>query len=208
MKMQVYKALADCYFQPDEQLSAAVVTLEHVLQEWIPEQAEQVQYMHQELNRDGKDLQNLTQEYSRLFVGPFELLAPPFGSVYFQQKGQQPQVMSDSTLDAEEFYRQAGLNLSQGFNSPPDHISAELEFMYFLLYKEDQALQKDDPSLALEYSNLRTSFLQKHLGLWGPVFAHRVTKTSSSEFYKSLGQITHAVIHQDKQDSGVERMPR
>ncbi len=200
MKMQVYKALADCYFQPDEQLYDAVQRLKQGIDSWIPENIHLALGMDQELKIQNNDLLELIREYSRLFVGPFDLLAPPYGSLYFQHKHPVPQIMDSSTFDVQEAYSRAGLNVAQDFNSPPDHISAELEFMYFLLFQEFRALENNDPEEALNFKNQRKTFLQRHLGIWGPVFAGKVAENTKSVFYLNLARLTKEVLMKDKKE--------
>ncbi|WP_291318538.1 molecular chaperone TorD family protein [Desulfonatronospira sp.] len=205
--MQVYKSLADCYFQPDEKLYPAVQQLVDSLQDLEPELAEHARTMQQDLLKRRDDLLELTKEYSRLLVGPYELQAPPFGSIYFQHKSRQARLMDDSTRDVEEIYRKAGVNLDREFNSPPDHISAELEFMYYLLYHEHASREAGDENQAMDWHTQRTHFMQKHLGLWGPLFADTLTRNADSPFYHELGRLTKAFIVKDKIDMKVMRPP-
>ncbi|MFN2356106.1 MAG: molecular chaperone, partial [Desulfopila sp.] len=71
--------------------------------------------------------QDLLVEYARLFVGPFELLAPPYGSVYLETGRR---LMGDSTIAVQHMYTNAGLTLD--VQEAPDHIALELEFMHYL----------------------------------------------------------------------------
>jgi len=77
------------------------------------------------------ELQPLQVEYARLFVGPFHVEAPPYGSVYLETNGR---LMGESTIAVKKFYQKYGLELDQDFSELPDHISAELEFVYYLLF--------------------------------------------------------------------------
>ena len=79
-----------------------------------------VQKMRKEFGTDA-DLEAFKVEFSRLFVGPYEMLAAPYGSVYLEDGRR---MMGDSTLDVKNRYREAGLNTAKTFKDAPDHISA------------------------------------------------------------------------------------
>lgn len=204
--MQVYKSLADCYFQPDEKLVQAVQRISTVIKDWNQELLlEPALEMQKAMESQGQELTALKKEYSRLFVGPFELAAPPYGSIYFQHKMQNQQIMDDSAADAQNAYRKAGVDTPQDFNDPPDHIAVELEFMYYLLYHENHARENGDEASAIDLRTQRLDFLKRHLGLWGPVFADTLQKNTESDFYRNLAKLTKAVILKDRQELGLAR---
>ncbi len=70
------------------------------------------------------------------FLFLFCMLAPPYGSVYLERERT---VMGESTLDVVRRYRQEGLDISADFHDAPDHITAELEFVHFLIFKALEA---------------------------------------------------------------------
>ena len=203
--MQVYKSLADCYFQPDEKLVQAVQRINPAIEEWDQDLLEPALEMQKVVESRDKEMLDLKKEYSRLFVGPFELAVPPYGSIYFQHNMQNQQIMDDSAVKAQNAYRKAGVNMSEDFNDPPDHIAVELEFMYYLLYHENQALENKDQASAIDFRTQRLDFLKRHLGLWGPVFADTLFKNTSSDFYRHLARLTKSVILKDKQELGLTR---
>ena len=141
----------------------------------------------------------LRKEHARLFVGPFELQAPPFGSVYLDEGRQ---LMGESTQAVLHFYQLAGLAPAPDFKNPPDHVVAELEFMVYLLFNEER-LERDNPEQAETLAALRSEFLDRHLGSWGPTFARQVTAQSTTEFYRGLGRLTECLLQQAMAAEGV-----
>jgi len=130
-------------------------------------------------------------DYARLFLGPFKLLAPPYGSVYLEDG----KLMSDSTLAAKALYEQEGLDIV--LKDAPDHISVELEFMYFLVLKESEARDNSDLKEAARLHEKQASFLQTHLGRWIRPFAHNIERNAQTEFYKALGFATKNFVLED-----------
>ena len=54
-------------------------------------------------------------------------------------------------MAVRRMYLDTKLNLSNDFKEPPDHISIELEFMYYLAFKEIEALESNNEDLSRSY---------------------------------------------------------
>lgn len=127
--------------------------------------------------------EDLTVDYAKLFVGPDELIAPPYGSVYLDEE---TRLMGDSTMEVIDAYREAGLSMDEEFMEVPDHITAELEFMYYLIFKEVEAIEKSEDNTALYFMGMRESFFSRSLGQWILPFCEKIKEGTDNEFYKSL----------------------
>ena len=119
--------------------------------------------------------------------------APPYGSVYLDGERQ---IMGKSTLEVRNNYREAGLDISTDFRNPPDHIAAELEFMYFIIFKEIEALENSDVDTTIDYLEKQRAFLNEHLGAWVSEFAAFVEQKAESKFYRNLAKATKVFIEQ------------
>jgi TorA maturation chaperone TorD len=129
--------------------------------------------------------EELAVAHAKLFVGPFELQAPPYGSLYLES---QKRLMGDTTMEVLDMYRRAGLALSGDFKDAPDHIAAELEFMYFLIAKELQALRKGNRVDAFGYLKMQHEFHDKYLRPWMEPFVEMIRTGSEHEFYRLLAK--------------------
>ena len=176
----VYKVLAECYHPPDEKLlatlgdfgEAAGGALSKLVQSAPP----------------AGDLERHAVDFSSLFLGPFKLLAPPYGSVYLEDG----KFMGNSTLEVRELYRQEGLDIA--LKDAPDHISAELEFIYFLALKEAEARENSDLKQAECLRSKQASFLQTHLGQWIEAFTQNIEKNAQTNFYKIVAYATMQLV--------------
>ncbi len=128
------------------------------------------------------DYQKLAVEFTRLFIGPFGTIAPPYGSFYMEEG----RLMGDSTLKTMDYYIMAGLTKSKDFKDLPDHISAELEFMYYLVSNEATFLINGALDNALEVNSLSESFLEEILLPWVAPFAKQIKDNTSHEYFTSL----------------------
>lgn len=188
---EVLKILADCYHQPDESLAGRIENLEASLESFGEATALMARTLLSEL--DQNDMGPLLVDFAKLFVGPFELTAPPFGSVYLEEGHK---LMGDSTMDVKQIYRLGGLDISDDFSNPPDHIAAELEFLYYLHVREE-GLRETEPETADMVQELRKEFLSRHLGAWGIQFAEKVRDNATTEFFQTLGGLTKIVIEHE-----------
>ena len=185
-----YKLLAECYYAPTERLRQDVKRLACSLQAMGSPAYEAVDRMDAAV-LGGESLEELAIDYSRLFVGPFALLAPPFGSIYLEQERR---LMADSTQAVERYYREAGLELAEGFNGTPDHIAAELEFLYLLIWRETAARRSGDADALAAATALRRRFLTEHLGAWVGPFAAAVTEGAQTAHYRELAALTDRFV--------------
>jgi putative dimethyl sulfoxide reductase chaperone len=131
-------------------------------------------------------------DYTKLFVGPYGLLTSPYGSAYLEDA---KAVMGDSTMDVKKRYREEGLDIS--LKEAPDHIVIELEFMYFLAFKEIEAIGNSDDGGAARYREKQKAFLDTHLGIWVSEFADNVEANAQTGFYKYLARITKSFVMKD-----------
>lgn len=179
-----YKILADCYYRPDERLLEAIESFDD---EAVDELISAV--VRSAPSAD--DLERHTVDHSRLFVGPFKLLAPPYGSIYLEDG----KFMGNSTLAVSNLYRQEGLDIV--LKDAPDHISVELEFMHYLALGEANAHENSDPGLAESFRDKQESFLRTHLGDWIEPFTNNVETNAQTDFYKTLARITRQFVLED-----------
>jgi len=166
----IVKFLSECFHYPDnEQINA------------LKDYKDKLPDRYSDIIVKIEDIKEMQVDYSRLFVGPFELLSAPYGSVYLEDGRK---TLGDSTMDVVQFYQQE--NLSLQFKELPDHIAVELEFLYFLMAKELMFLDNDD----LEQSKLclekQKQFINRHLANWINDFTDLIIQNANSDFYSQV----------------------
>ena len=177
-----YKFLSDCYYLPDEGFLQKVVDIAKAdnyfaeLSAHVPPLAE---------------LESLKVDFARLFVGPYKLLAPPYGSVYLEDG----KLVGDSTMNVKMWYEKEGLDIV--IKDAPDHITMELEFMYYLITKQIEAIKDSNQQELQSYVPKQASFLQVHLARWLPRFVEKVQQNAQAEFYVQLARLTNNFVQKD-----------
>ena len=176
-----FKLLAACFYEPErdwfieEQLCT---NLQRLLDGWASGAAKAASNMSLGLN--AADQHNLSVDHAALFVGPFELIAPPYGSVYLEKNRT---VMGDSTMQVQRRYRDAGMAVD--IQEPPDHIAIELEFMHHLCMKEAESIASGDQQEAEKFRAMQRDFYRNALH-WVPQFCSAVREGSTNYFYSEL----------------------
>jgi DMSO reductase family type II enzyme chaperone len=188
-----YKLLAECYYPPVEATREHVRQLSRNLKK-IGSPAAEAADRTMAAWQTHENFEELAIDHARLFVGPFALLAPPYGSVYLEGERR---LMGDSTLAAGECYHEVGLEVAAGFNGTPDHIAVELEFMHFLVVKELDALTGGYLDRAQNFRQKQRAFLERHLAAWVPDFSRSVEEQAQTQFYQSLAATTRIFIESD-----------
>jgi len=192
IRKDIYHCLAKLYQLPDGDTREYVVDLLDNLDFIDPDSRlpkDISRWLQCDISQD-----DLLIEYSRLFLGPYQVLAPPYGSIYLDG---QKQIMGESTQDVVRQYRESGLEISSSFNNPPDHLCAELEYLEFLVHKSIAASEKGDLDELESLINKQISFLTSHPGSWVPEFANRIAGSANLEFYRALTNVSLAFLVQD-----------
>ena len=194
-RMEAFRLLSDCYLLPDAGLSEKLENLEFNMANVCEPAAKWIQKMRKEFET-GADLEALKVDFSKLFVGPYKLFAAPYGSVYLDGDRK---VMGDSTLDVKNRYRKAGLDTAKNFKDAPDHITAELEFMYYLIFKAVEAFASSDAETAIGFFQKQKSFLEDHLMAWVPEFVNSIIEYAENPFYLNLAKATATFLKENYQ---------
>jgi TorA maturation chaperone TorD len=177
-----YKLLSECYYLPDDGLVRKIAGFTQTDTSF----AGLISHLP-----PATGLDSLRVDYAALFVGPYKLLAPPYGSVYLETH----RVMGDSTSDVSNFYRNEGLDIV--IKDAPDHIAVELEFMHYLAVKQIEATKDANLQRLQAYRHRQCAFLRIHLARWMPEFAENVRRHAQTAFYRTLAKLTEIFIQKD-----------
>ena len=136
-------------------------------------------------------LEEAKDEYTRLFIGPVSLVAPPWESVYGQKDAM---LFQESTLEVRNTYRQFGL-IPEGYpHVADDSLALELHFMALLAQRGLDAFYagKND-----DLSADSADFLKKHLLVWVPKFLERMKGARSNILYPQMCLVLDEFLRKD-----------
>lgn len=183
------RLLAACYYEPGPEFAEEKVfdSMLEAATRIHPELAGHAKHLGEDYAAEGHD--RLLLDYTRLFLGPNQIIAKPYGSIWLEGGNT---VMGESTMAALKLYEEGGFDMSEAFREVPDHIAVELEFLYLLIFRENEAHRNGE---ALQGKmDLRKRFLDRHLGRWVGPFSSAVIAGAQSAFYHRLAQLTLAFV--------------
>ena len=193
-RAEIYRLLSACFYQPEAAFLDEDVfgQLKLAMDKLAPERAADVAAMEGGF-RDS-DCETLMLDYTRLFLGPFGILAKPYGSVYLDGENI---VMGDSTMRALALYREGGFAVAEDFREMPDHVAVELEFLYLLSLRLGEEREAGEKA---RFGALKRGFLEAHLGQWIGEFAGAMRKGAKTLFYRQLADMTEQVVLEDMRE--------
>jgi len=97
-------------------------------------------------------------QFNRLFVGPDQIAAPPYASVYLEKS---PVLMGSSTLGVRKIYASLGLEVPCKGSIPDDFIAFELDAICAIMTREK-----------LDLTTLK-QLISGHMTKWIPCFCER-----------------------------------
>jgi len=189
---KIYRLLAACFYPPQKILfekERLFENLHSLVKVSMPEASATYEQLGVCFAQNSEE--ELTVAYAELFVGPFELAAPPYGSVYLDGARR---VMGDSTIETMKLYEAAGLVLDDTQKEVPDHIAIELEFLYYLTTKSIEAVSKGDNELFVRFEDIRSQFVNNFLGKWVGPFCENIRKKTTNSFYLALSDCLESSI--------------
>ncbi|MEE7531706.1 Tat proofreading chaperone DmsD [Klebsiella huaxiensis] len=125
------------------------------------------------------DDEPLPQAWQRLFIGPWALPAPPWGSVWLDKESV---LFGDSTLALREWMRANGISLAEQRSEPEDGFGTLLLLAAWLCESgQDEAF---------------TQLLAWHLLPWSGRFLSVFIADGGNPFYQALGQLALATLAQ------------
>lgn len=196
-KANLYKVLSELFNKPNDNLLELFEPLKNSLQALYPDLVTYGEVLEEEFNNiynQDEDLTPLAVEHARLFIGPFDVLAPPYSSIYLESGRR---LQGESTQYAVDIYKEAGIEISKDFKDIPDHIKVELEFVYYLYF---QYVETNE----LTYLNILAKFIHTHLSKWILPFKEQLQTRGNLHFYKKLADLTAKVVMCEREELSSE----
>lgn len=167
------------YFPPDsEQAQPLFQWLQ--THAWMPEWpyggAERLQQIADSIAGNIASAESDEEAFQRLFVGPYALPAPPWGSVYLDRESV---LFGDSTLNLREWMRRHGIEPHKVQAEPEDHIG--------LMLMMSAWLAENSPELLDE-------FLAMHLFPWAFRYLSLLEQGADHPVYQGIARLTQVTL--------------
>ena len=135
-------------------------------------------------------------EFTRLFIGPIRLVAPPWESMYV---GKESMLFQESTLAVRRFYQSYGLQPEGYPRVADDSLALELAFMSKMAERACTAFGEDKREELRSALSGACEFLTEHMLVWIPKFLERMKDSPSDVLYPQLCLILSAFLSADRQ---------
>lgn len=129
---------------------------------------------------------HLEECYIRLFVSAKQGIAAPLYESCYEFEG--APLMGTAAAEMKERFEAKGLSVAENLQEPPDHLSIELEYVYFLL---DKGRRERDDRLPVEASEFAADTMLP----WVSVFEEKLARQEECRFYSLAARILVEVLH-------------
>ena len=176
------KMVAGTYFQPFR-------TLKNVLKFHPPDVLQRIESGLKNFTDADSLFQYLEAEYVRLFISHRHgITAPLYESCYVGvEPGETASLMGKPAIMMNKRLQSSGLSIGHEISEPPDHISIELEYLYYLLEK---GWTEGRPALF----NEAVSFATNSMLPWVSKFRERLAGESECRYYFFIASIVTACL--------------
>ncbi|MBU4255137.1 MAG: molecular chaperone TorD family protein [Acidobacteria bacterium] len=187
-----FRFLSQAYLEPPDEKWLTRVKEDDMFSEWpLPgreQMAEGLRRMQAYFSDwSPADLDQLKEDFTRLFIGLESTLAPPYESVYI---GRDQILFDQSTLVIRDVYARFGLEISNRGAEPEDHIGYELEFVSLLCQKTVDALNSEDRPGADTFQQAALEFTRNHLLNWIQPFTEKVIAAARTDYFRGVAHLT------------------
>lgn len=138
----------------------------------------------------GTLFQFLEEAYVRLFINARQgITAPLYASCYVDDRssGENASLMGPPAVLMKQKLESRGLSLSETMHEPPDHLSIELEYLYFLLQKG----WADNDHAPLSES---VTFAGEVMLPWTTILRERIADENVCRFYPLITSVTVSIL--------------
>lgn len=179
--------LSACFYEPapefaDEKLFDSILMAARRIDPHLADSARKLG-----LAFEAQDLETLLVDYTRLFLGPVDALAQPYGSSWLKTPEPGDEDPPPSVL---QLYSDGGFDIDEEISELPDHVAIELEFLYLLTFNENRSRAAGELDNLAATEHLHRHFLNEHLGAWIGPFTDAMLAGAETAFYRELAEFT------------------
>jgi len=134
-------------------------------------------------------------DFTRMFIGPYKLPAPPWESAY---RTKERLLFQEHTLKVRQTYLKYGLQAPGYPAEPDDHIGLELDFMHQTTRMALTHVERGEGEALTALLRDQMAFLEEHLLAWAPRFAADVVHSAQTDFYRGMARILTGFLAIDR----------
>ena len=138
-----------------------------------------------------REPEEVAEEFTHLFLGPFAPKVNPFESYYLTGH-----VFRAPLVAVRAFLKRLGLEKQEDeFSEPEDVLAFELEVMRWLVGKQMTATNPEEET---RWLRLQADFLKEHLLIWAPTCAQDIERAEGANFYHGAAMILRGFLEVER----------
>ncbi|MCM3691870.1 TorD/DmsD family molecular chaperone [Neobacillus niacini] len=130
--------------------------------------------------------ENLHWDYTKMFIGPFEILASPWESVYVRKD---KLLFQQTTMDVRNLYKKYGFQAGELNIEADDHIGLEIDFLYHLNQLAIESAESQSATALQEIQYLlreQKLFIENHLAEFVPALVSKIGEHADTDFFRGM----------------------
>ena len=139
--------------------------------------------------------------FNSLYVGPGEMLAPPWESVH---RSKTKLTFQEPTLQVRELYRRFGVEAPAIHREPDDHLGLELAFVATLSDRAAANAAGGDAAQLARCLQAQRDFLENHLLAWAPTCLALVEGHAETDYYRGASRLALGSLSESARLCGVK----
>ncbi len=187
-----YRFLGRCFHEPPNADWMAALARDRMFREWPFPSAEDDAVAGLALltafceSWEPAMLGRLTWDFNRLFVGPGEMRAAPWESVY---RSKTKLTFQEPTLAVRALYERFGFVSPAIHREPDDHLALELDFLAALAGLAAEAAAHGNANRLAMCFETQQAFLEEHLLAWAPRCLALVVKHAETDYFRGAARL-------------------
>lgn len=200
-----YSFLSKAYYELPEAEFINLLAEQRLFDEWLLGSDDESTKVGLELLKsfceqwDDTQLVALNTDYTRLFIGPGAMFAPPWESVY---RSAEHLIFDKQTLQVRQRYQAYGMPIPKLHVEPEDHFGLELRFVAYLCNLGINALEQNRGDQLLQIEAEVQSFLRDHVLQWSEALLSRVIEKAQTDYYRGIAYLTRGCLAQTSRAFG------
>ena len=201
-RSEIYRFLGHCMLAPIGLDRVSLLQPEYWLNFALTPANDSMYMALEKLNRITKQLQLLPEteslekiqlEYTALFLGPGEPIAPPWESMYSSKD--ERLIFGPPALEVRSAMARFGVEVVAKYSQPEDHLG--LELMLLASAAERDAMHPD--ANWRESAALQAGFIEAHPLEWVEKLSQDADTQNGTGFYSAIIQLIHGVLLWDRE---------
>ncbi|MEH7013738.1 molecular chaperone TorD family protein [Neobacillus niacini] len=141
--------------------------------------------------------EDLHWDYTKMFIGPFDILASPWESVYVRKD---KLLFQQTTMNVRKLYKKYGFQAGDFNIEADDHIGLQIDFLYQLNQLAIESAVSVSATALQEIQYLlreQKQFMEDHLAEFVPALSRKIQEHADTDFFRGMALLLQHFLVMD-----------